>query len=349
MYLGFEVFFLFLENADSILVRYYAPEGKTTILIDGGAKEDTPIVLNFLRSLGETRLHHVVCSHPHLDHGGGLVDLVKDRSLSIEVGWLHAGDLLIDRLNMSKYSTYSNLLKRTQASKQTQQELIAAFAGRSIPVYEPFAFNWIGPLQIVSPTPEFYNAQMERIRRDDIVEMLNERYKRRDSRVMLESIFGKEPEAPLVEETEELGGEPTSPANEVSTVLYLPFTQRDGTKKHFLLTADAGTEALGQVVQASSQSNHLLYQLSWMQLPHHGSRRNLNAPLINYFSPRTAFVSAEGSKKHPSVKLVNAVKSVGGAVYSTHYKPPKTKGTWLRQTCGTVPPLNVSPAIPLWN
>ena len=151
-----------------------------------------------------------------------MVDLVKDRSLSIDAGWLHAGDLLIDRLNMSKYSTYSNLLRRAQDSKQTQQDLIAAFSGRSIPVYEPFAFNWIGPLQIVSPTPEFYNAQMERIRRDDIVEMLNERYKRRDSRVMLESIFGKEPEGPSVEETEELGGEPTSPANEVSTVLYLP-------------------------------------------------------------------------------------------------------------------------------
>jgi beta-lactamase superfamily II metal-dependent hydrolase len=349
MYLGFEVFFLFLDNADSIFVRHYAPEGKTVILIDGGAKQDAPIVRSFLASLGESHLHHVVCSHPHLDHGGGLIDLVKDRTVSIDKGWIHAGDLLLDRVNTSRYSACTHLLRRAQASKETQRELIAAFVGRSIPIYEPFAFNWIGPLQIASPTLDFYNAQLERVRRDDVIEMLNERYKRRDNRAMIESVFGKELETPLVEETEDLGGEPTSPANEVSTVLYLPFTQPDGTRKRFLLTADAGTEALAQLAQASVQANHLLYQLDWMQLPHHGSRRNLNIDLVNYFRPRSAFVSAAGTKKHPSVKLVNAVKGASGTVYSTHYKPPKKKGYWLRQSCGTVPALSTTPATSLWN
>src|SRR5262249_54516481 len=160
------------------------------------------------------------------------------RSLAIDAGYVHAGDLLIDRINFSKYSTYSNLLQRAQRSKQIQQELIAAFTSRSIPVYEPFAFNWIGPLQVVSPTTAFYNSQMEQIRRDDIVEMLNERYKRRDNRALLENVFGKERETPSVEEAEDLGGEPTSPANEVSTVLYIPFTQTDGTQRRFLLTGD---------------------------------------------------------------------------------------------------------------
>jgi beta-lactamase superfamily II metal-dependent hydrolase len=349
MYLGFEVFFLFLDNADCILVRHYSINGKTVILIDGGSTQDTPVVRKFLNDQGESRLNHLVCSHPHLDHGGGLIELVKDNSLSIDRAWLHVGDLLADRINSSKYWACSSLLKRAQAAKETQRNLVAALLARKIPIEEPFAFNWIGPLQIVSPTLEFYNAQLDRIRSDDIVEMLNERYKQRDNRAMLESIFGKEPEAPLVEETEELGGEATSPANEVSTVLYLPFTQLDNTKKHFLLTADAGTEALSQLVQASARANHLLFKLDWMQLPHHGSRRNMNVDLINYFCPRSAFVSAEGTKKHPSVKLVNAVKNAGGAVYSTHYKPPKNKGYWLRQTCGTVPPLNATPATSLWN
>src|SRR5581483_3347740 len=218
---------LFLENADSILVRHYTPQGKTVILIDGGAKQDTPIVRRFLADQGEAHIHHVVCSHPHLDHGGGLVDLIKDRTLQVDNGWIHAGDLLVDRINISKYSAYTSLLKRAQASKETQKEVIQAFVSRGIRVREPFAFDWIGPIQIVSPTPEFYNAQLERTRRDDIVEMLDERYKQRDNRALLESVFGKEPATPLVEETEELGGEPTSPANEVSTVLYLPFTQLD--------------------------------------------------------------------------------------------------------------------------
>jgi beta-lactamase superfamily II metal-dependent hydrolase len=349
MYNGCEVFFMFLENADCILVRHYLANARTVILIDGGGKQDTPIVRTFLSAQGENRLNHLVCSHPHLDHGGGLIELVKDNTLLIDKAWVHAGDLLVDRINASKYSSHSNLLKRAQAAKETQKQLIAALVARKIPIEEPFAFNWIGPLQIVSPTPEFYNAQLDRIRSDDILELLNERYKRRDSRAIMESIFGKTPETGRVEESEELGGEPTSPANEVSTILLLPFQQQDGIKKHFPLTGDAGTEALGQLRAASEGSNHLLFQTDWMQLPHHGSRRNLNEDLINYFKPRTAFVSAEGSNKHPSVKLVNTVKRAGGTVYSTHYPPPKTKGAWVRQTCGTVPPLSVTPATALWD
>ena len=348
MYNGFEVFFLFLENADSILVRHYASNAKTVILIDGGGKQDTPIVRKFLSDQGEGQLHHLVCSHPHLDHGGGLIDLVKDKTLRIDKGWVHAGDLLIDRINTSRYSAYGNLLKRAQAAKETQKELITALRARSIPIEEPFAFNWIGPLLIVSPTQAFYNMQLDRIRQDDIVEMLNERYKRRDNRALLENIFDKTPSTPPREEPDELGGEPTSPANEISTVLLLRFSQQDGSARRFLLTADAGTEALGQVRQVSENSNNILVQTDWMQLPHHGSRRNLNVALIDYFRPRTAFVSAAGDNKHPSIKLVNNVKSHGGVVYSTHYPSPKSKGIWLRQTCGMVPSLSVVPATPLW-
>lgn len=349
MYNGFEVFFLFLENADCILVRHYSAVKKTVVLVDGGGKQDTPIVRRFLADLGENRLNHLVCSHPHQDHGGGLAELVKDTTLSIDKAWVHAGDLLLDRINTSRYWACGNLLKRTQASKETQKQLITALLARRIPIEEPFAFNWIGPLLVVSPTPAFYNAQLDRIRQDDIVEMLNERYKRRDNRALVESIYGKAPETARVEESEELGGEPTSPANEVSTVLLLSFQQQDGTNKHFLLTADAGTEALGELRAASERTNHLLFQVDWMQLPHHGSRRNLNVDLVNYFKPRTAFVSAEGSNKHPSVKLVNTVKRAGEKVYSTHYPSPKAKGGWVRQTCGTVPELSVTPATALWD
>ncbi len=349
MYLGFEIFFLFLENADCILVRHYSVDGKTVILIDGGSTQDTAVVRKFLNDQGESRLNHLVCSHPHLDHGGGLIELVKDGTLSIDRAWLHVGDLLVDRINSSKYWACSSLLKRAQAAKETQRNLVAALLARKIPIEEPFAFNWIGPLQIVSPTPAFYNEQLDRIRRDDIVELLNERYKQRDNRAVMENIFGKTPETVRIEESEELGGEPTSPANEVSTIVLLPFQQQDGTTKHFLLTADAGTEALGQLREASERTNHLLFQTNWMQLPHHGSRRNINVDLVNYFRPRTAFVLAEGSNKHPSVKLVNTVKRAGGAVYSTHYPLQKTKGAWLRQTCGTVPPLSVTPATALWD
>ena len=70
-----------------------------------------------------------------------------------------------------------------------------------------------------------------------------------------------------------------------------------------------------------------------MQLPHHGSRRNITPELVEYFRPATALVSAEGTKKHPRRKVVNAFKGVGTQVYSTHHPASSD----LHQLYGNVP------------
>jgi beta-lactamase superfamily II metal-dependent hydrolase len=72
-----------------------------------------------------------------------------------------------------------------------------------------------------------------------------------------------------------------------------------------------------------------------MQIPHHGSRRNINERLIDYFKPTIACVSAAGNNKHPRKKVVNAFKSVGTKVYSTHYHVAEKGHLWY--DIGTVP------------
>jgi len=348
-YHGFEIFFLFLGNADSILIRHYNQGVKTVILVDGGCKKHASIVRSFLRDLGEAEIHHLVCSHHHEDHAAGLVELVQDASLTIRKAWVHSGALALDRIDRARFQAFGSLLRRIQASKETQNELLNALRKRGVLTEEPFAVSqaWIGPLLIVSPTKEFYNAQLELIRQENVASALNERYQRRDSRAIVEAVFGRS--AQSEEDDGELGGEPTSPENEISTVLLLPWTNSDNTTKNFLLTSDAGTAALTDLKNRSEQAQGILKSLRWMQIPHHGSRRNLNIDLIDYFKPVTGFVSAEGSKKHPSVKLVNAIKERNGSVYSTHYPPEKTEGTWLRQSEGNVPELKITPATPLWD
>jgi hypothetical protein len=71
-----------------------------------------------------------------------------------------------------------------------------------------------------------------------------------------------------------------------------------------------------------------------MQIPHHGSRRNINEKVINYFKPRLAYVSAAGNNKHPRKKVVNAFKNEGTHVFSTHYP---AQGEHLWYYIGTVP------------
>ena len=349
-YHGFEIYFLYLGNADSIFLRHYNQGVQTNILIDGGRSKHTAVVREFLKARRETKIAHLICSHHHEDHAAGLVGLVNDTSLQIDKAWVHTGDLIEDRIDKSRFQAFGSLLKQSQATKAIQNDLIAALNHRRIPIEEPFAFKAIGPLHVVSPTVEFYNAQLELIKQESVAEALNKKYSWKESLAMMHTLFGtKYDELFEAKDDDALGGEPTSPENEVSTILWLSWPTVNNTEDHYLLTADAGTAALTALKQRSTQVDDAFAQLRWMQIPHHGSRRNLNADLISYFRPKLAYVSAEGSKKHPSVKLINTLKEGGTVVYSTHYPPDKEEGSWLRLPVGNVPPVATSPAVSLWN
>jgi beta-lactamase superfamily II metal-dependent hydrolase len=348
-YNGFEVFFTCLGNADSILLRHYDQDVKTVVLIDGGNKGQAPHVRSLLRSLGESSIDHLVCSHHHADHAGGLVELVRDLTLSIESAWVHGSESLTESINVSNAYAYKNLLTRLQESKNTLDALVTALNARGIPIYKPFAYSQIGPLVVVSPTKEFYDRQLLLSHKREILESLNARYSSNE-RPRLPQSFRI-----LTEETDEeddataLGGEQTSPENELSTVLWLSRHGDDGVPRNLLLTADAGTAALTDLQRRSMAGRDELRNLNWMQLPHHGSRRNLNESLLDYYRPSRAFVSSKGSQKHPSKMLVNAVKARTGQVYSTHYPPVRQEGGWTRQSDGIVPTLPVVTATPLWD
>ena len=83
-----------------------------------------------------------------------------------------------------------------------------------------------------------------------------------------------------------------------------------------------------------------------MQIPHHGSRRNINPALIKVFSPTIAWVSAEGTNKHPRRAVVNAFKNGGAIVHSTHYPTPTNM--WI--STGTVSSrVGYKPLVPLYD
>ena len=65
---GLEVHFLDVGQADCILVA----SGGECLLIDGGNREDSRLVVSYLEELGVQELEAVVCTHPHEDHVGGL-------------------------------------------------------------------------------------------------------------------------------------------------------------------------------------------------------------------------------------------------------------------------------------
>ena len=79
--------------------------------------------------------------------------------------------------------------------------------------------------------------------------------------------------------------------------------------KRFLFTGDAGKGALNKVVEYTESLQYSLSGLDFLDVPHHGSKRNLGPTILNKLAPKLAFISCppEGDPKHPSRKVVNAL------------------------------------------
>jgi len=95
-YNGIEIDMLSLGDADSILVTYWIQDQPIRILIDGGRPESFPVVRGFLRKMSVVHIDHLVCSHHHEDHAGGLVDLINDTSITFGKAWVHQPSLHVD-------------------------------------------------------------------------------------------------------------------------------------------------------------------------------------------------------------------------------------------------------------
>jgi beta-lactamase superfamily II metal-dependent hydrolase len=85
----------------------------------------------------------------------------------------------------------------------------------------------------------------------------------------------------------------------------------DGTT--MLFTGDAGVQAFDRAVIPPQVA-----KVDWLDVPHHGSKHNVNSTVLDRLMPRVAYFSAKGTLKHPSRAVINALKRRGCTCYSTH-------------------------------
>jgi len=116
----------------------------------------------------------------------------------------------------------------------------------------------------------------------------------------------------------------TSASNETSVVLYGYFDNNH----RVLLTGDAGVNALWWAADYAEACGLPLQQFSFVQIPHHGSRRNVGPTILNRLlrpiqpggsaSRFYAYVSApKDDDTHPRKMVLNAFTRRGGAVIAT--------------------------------
>ena len=322
------------KAGDAIIVRYGEPNDYRLLLIDGGhASTGEQIVAHLKRNFGEqAQLEHVLLTHADIDHASGLRTVLQ--SIPVAALWLHVPWLLAEEarpLLKSKTWTQEGLLKHLRAEYDVVAEIFDLATAGGCKVYYPFAGYNIGPFRILAPRRDVYSyllPQFDKTPEPDQVLIQNagmwigkQSWASKlveQARAALQSWTEESWDTELLKD-----GGLTSASNEASVVLYGSFEMGN-----VLLTGDAGNNSLSWAAHEADRLGLPLQAFSFVQIPHHGSRRNVGPTVLNRLlgNPQkstdalrfSAFVSApKDDAQHPRRIVLNAFKRRGGKTIAT--------------------------------
>jgi beta-lactamase superfamily II metal-dependent hydrolase len=324
------------KAGDAIVVRYGTAESYELMIIDGGHEATGAMLVKHVREYfgGNPIISHVVLTHSDTDHASGLRTVLSDlkvNNLWLHLPWLHAASArqYFKNKNWTDHDLQEAILKEYDRIS----EIAKIAVDKKVSVNAAFVGRIIGPFRILSPSIKNYNLLMPQFDRTPDPDQ---------AALEAEGMWiGKAPSllAKLAEKTvakvqkwfteswdkERLkdGGVATA-SNETSVVLYGDF----GQGRRVLLTGDAGIRALTYAYFYAVQLNLPLQDFMFVQIPHHGSRRNVGPTILNCIlgpiqgegSPSrfSAFVSApKNDDTHPRMMVLNAFTRRGGRVIAT--------------------------------
>jgi beta-lactamase superfamily II metal-dependent hydrolase len=310
------------SNGDAICLRYGTPAAFGVHVIDGGFTDTADTVLSHLDDhYGGRRVDHMVLSHADNDHACGLVGVVKSAdvgNLWMNRPWLYAPQI-IDSFHGNW--TLAGLIQEIKDKHPYLVELEAIANSRGIPIHPVFAGRRIGPcFTVLAPSEQRYISLLPDLGKTP------QSYE--DKKGILGAVFGGARNVlDMVREAwdiETLDDNPpaTSASNETSVVQMGVF----GTRR-VLLTADVGPDGLREATRYA-RALGLYGAPDFVQVPHHGSRRNvtpsvlnewLGAPLEDRNSRRgVAFCSVgKDADIYPRKKVKNAFMRRGYPVHAT--------------------------------
>jgi beta-lactamase superfamily II metal-dependent hydrolase len=325
------------KAGDAIVVRYGDTTSYELMVIDGGSTDSGKRVVEHIRSQfgKDSVISHVVLTHSDTDHACGLREVLAE--LTVENLWLHLPWLSASAARpyfANKAWTDAGLGEAIRNEYDLVDEIFdLALAKKTINIYRPFAGVQIGPFRVLSPSQRAYELLLPQFERTPDADQ-----------TAIEAAglwIGKPPGfiakamdkvAAKVQKwtTERLDkellkdGGVTSASNESSVVLYGDFAGG----RRVLLTGDAGVWGLTMAAAYAENSGLPLRAFTFVQIPHHGSRRNVGRTILNrlvgpiqqdWSTERfAAYVSApKGDDTHPRKMVLNAFIRRGGGVRAT--------------------------------
>lgn len=327
------------RSGDAIALRFgnlYGPtEQRSVVVIDGGFQESGEALVNHIKTYyGTSHVDSVISTHPDADHASGLSVVLEKLSvgqLAMHRPWKHADD--IKNLFKDGRITASGLEERLEKSLQHASDLEALATKKGIQIVEPFqgitGFN--GAIHILGPSQEYYETLLAGFR--STPEPINSLSFLQSLRKVKEEVVRRIQDfwhIDLLDDDEDT----TSAENNTSTIILFNL---DGHK--LLFTGDAGKTALLNAIAYADALGISLTGMRFLDVPHHGSKRNINSKILKKMNAPTVFISANGGNgKHPAKKVTNALQKHGAKVFvnreSTlrhHYNAPVRRG-WITAT-----------------
>jgi len=310
------------SNGDAICLQYSAPGGGILVhVVDGAYTETgTKIVEHIRRYYGANFfINHMVLSHADNDHATGLVEVMKNmkvQHLWMNRPWLYAAETL---QHFHGLYTVDGLVKKMREMHPYLVDLENLAEQQGTVIHDVFQGARIGNFTVLAPSRERY------IRLIPDLDKTPTRHSATDSftNYLVDAL--KKVRDYLYEtwdiETLSNDPDPTSASNETSVV---QLGVLDGS--HILLTADVGPEGLNEAADYAARLG-LLTPPSFVQVPHHGSRRNVTpAVLDRWLGPKmangsvfgTAYCSVGDNKTdYPRGQVSNAFLRRGYPVHVT--------------------------------
>lgn len=314
------------KSGDCIIVQFGDFDDAAslrTVVIDGGFQSSFEKVSEHLTGVLQVgKIDLVVSTHPDRDHVGGLIQLIEEfdvKELWMHLPWNHNEGLALKFVDGRV--TDKSIAERLRKSLQAAYDLHAIAATKGCEIKEPFAgLSYDGCFTVVGPTVEYYEELIPQFDGMPAQQTVRAYFEDRiaESVRALKKMFALWGEDQIDDE------DTTSARNNSSVISVLQIEGRN-----VLLTADAGITALDAALDyIEGKTGPLVF--SHIQIPHHGSRRNIGPSVLNRIMgqpiaqgtsgvPIVACISAapKGAPKHPHQAVVNAVIHRGGSVSVT--------------------------------
>jgi beta-lactamase superfamily II metal-dependent hydrolase len=343
------------RSGDAISLRFgellATPRQQIVVVIDGGFRSSGEKMCEHIKQhYGTDTIDWVFCSHSHDDHIQGLflvLETLKVKNLLIRQPWKHADGVMT--LLEDDRTTQSGTKQRLKESFRAAWDLCRLAESKDIPILEPFAGTNYTPggqkqMLVLGPSEPFYhNCLAAELAEEPLGGAASLKTILTGA---LQAAFHAVSEMWDQEKLVEPAPDAVSPLNNSSTVVHFTF----GEVK-ILFTADAGVQGLTMAHEYAISQGIDLRQCTRVQVPHHGSKRNVGPAILNKLlgpvlalnssATRTGMVSCarDGEPKHPSARVTNAFLRRGLAVTPTKgqiicYTSPGMHGTrgWTQVT-----------------